>query len=179
MLNQNKRSPDYHWVSLVLAISPGPVLKGGWYTQWESTEGRWCSLCHWVSTAAGFPALLVLAAVRFEPMHILCVLPGSVHSYVHQPCWVLKTWVPWSHPPLLALTNFLPPLPQSPLGLKGRDLMKTSPRRTLCSTVSHCLHVVQLWVSVLIPVCRKKTLHQRGLTEALICTPDQCVWGGD
>lgn len=173
MLKQTERSTDYHCASLVLANSPW-----AWPEVWESPGGRWCSLWHWVSTAAGFPALLVLAAIQFEPMQVLCELPGPVSSYVHRSCWVLKTWVPWSHPPPLALNNLSPPLPQSPLSLKGRGLMKTSPCRTRCSTGSHSSHFVQLLVSVLIPICCKKQLRWRGLTQALICTPGQGdQWG--
>ena len=58
-------------------------------------------------------------------------------------------------------------------GSKERGLMKTSPCRTRCSSVSHSLHFVQLLVSALVPVHCKKRLRCCGLTETMICTPGQ------
>lgn len=71
---------------------------------------------------------------------------------------------PWSHvSPLI----FMSPLLYWSLSLMGRSLT-TKPFRTEYSKVSHSLYIVQLWVSLLIPIYCSKKLTWCSLREALI-----------
>ena len=55
--------------------------------------------------------------------------------------------------------NILPPLLQIFLNSEGRGIDEGIPFRTKYSELSHSLNIVQLWVSVLIPVyCKRKFL---------------------
>lgn len=54
---------------------------------------------------------------------------------------------PWSHPPPVAFTIFLSPLPHRSLALEGKSLIKT-----LHLEISAPMQAVLLWISLLIPI---------------------------
>lgn len=75
-----------------------------------------------------------------------CAATVSVSSYMHFQ-FMSRRQFPRSHPPPLPLSVFLLPLPHRSLRL---EFLETS--RTGHSQAPHCLHVDQLWVSVLMAV---------------------------
>ena len=44
--------------------------------------------------------------------------------------------------------------------------------RTECSKLSHSLHIVWLWISVFVPICRRRKLLWRWVSKALILWTD-------
>ena len=92
----------------------------------------------------------------------------SMGLYVQQPCVIYKILPITNHLPDLVFTVFLVSGLHESLNLEGQSIIKALPFRTEFSIVSHSLHVVQSWVSVLIAIyCMKKFLSE-WLSDALI-----------
>lgn len=64
------------------------------------------------------------ALVRYRPMQALCRLP--VYEFICVPALLSKRTDSLISSSLLALSAFLPPLPQSSMNSEGRDWMETS-----------------------------------------------------
>lgn len=95
--------------------------------------------------------------VSFELVHALCVLLHSLSLYLFQPCYILMIICPQSHLPRLALKS---PFLQRSINLERKGSDKDIPFGTEYSKVSHSLHTVQLWFSVLIIIYCKGRLLQ-------------------
>lgn len=93
-----------------------------------------------------------------------------VSSYVRQSCCVQKALFPYHHPWPSTLKIFLPPPPHASLCLRGSKapLMKI-PHLGPSASKSLPLHIVQLWVSLLAPVCSKKRRPWYRIKRCLLC----------
>lgn len=122
-----------------------------------------------------FPLLSARSLIKLEPVKILSMLPSfckfvctpvllytegtaslEVHMYsnpvVYRRCCFLES------PITFTLTAFLSPLLLRPLDLEGKGLVKTLYLKRR-DPKSLTIHIVQLWVSVSIPIyCRRKCL---------------------
>lgn len=87
-------------------------------------------------------------SIWLGPEHLA---PIPVGSCVPQSCSVWRALLPWNHSPPQMLTTFPPLLPQSYLSPEGRDSMR-KPHFEHRVPRSLILHIVQLQVSVLVPI---------------------------
>lgn len=124
-----------------------PVSKCGWYTQGFSTDGK-LSLCQWVLTVASCIGMghSIYFPILLESVNIVTV---SLCPYVYLSCCIKMTLLSWTHPFSGTFTFCLSLHHHRPLNLKvvvGNEH----------SEVSHSLHIVHSWVSVLIAIYCKK-----------------------
>lgn len=120
-------------------------------------------ICRYLGIRASvyFP-FSVLRPSWLEPCRS-CAVCHSLWEFI---C-VWKTLFPWSYPFPLPLQSFclLICIDPEPWGewFDGDILFRTE-----CSQISYYLHIVQLWVGVLPPICCRRKLLQWWLSKALI-----------
>lgn len=101
-------------------------------------------------------------SILLESVHNVTV---SLYPYVYLSCCVKMTLLSWTHPFSVAFTFCLSPHHHRSLSLKVVVGYEDIPFRNEHYEVSHSLHIVQSWVSVLITIYCKKNILWCGLNK--------------
>lgn len=115
----------------------GPTLEYIWYTQWQATFVIQVSVANNFLLGIGFVYTSTFCArvcLTWTCADLVCAATVSLCIYISA-LLCLATLIPWYHPPPLAVTVFLLPLPHTFLTFEGRDLIKTSHLRPSASKI--------------------------------------------
>lgn len=120
------------------------------------------------------PALWALEPRVVQTCAGTCMLPQSLWVNVcfnpvdlkdHFVCMFVYFWWPQS---AMAVILLLWPLPQASLSPAGKVWLRHT-FRLECSSVSHFLHCVWMWVSMFVPMCYRGKLLWWWLSKTFIC----------